>query len=150
MCLSTVSHFIACVVPIHVNCVPVDADSDGVCDVGAYASTRWCTKGKNDNCPSVQNPDQLDSDGNGVGDACDTTLNLDVCGPDPDGDTIGSACDNCVDVANTDQFDQDGDGLGDLCDRKHVRLSSACIYPEFLQTDVSTSERRWLTGARVW
>ena len=36
----------------------LDSDSDGVSDV-------------NDNCPSVENLDQKDSDGNGVGDACD-------------------------------------------------------------------------------
>jgi hypothetical protein len=35
-----------------------DADGDGVCD--------W-----DDNCPSVANPDQADSDGDGLGDACD-------------------------------------------------------------------------------
>jgi hypothetical protein len=36
-----------------------DTDNDGVPDVL-------------DNCPTVYNPDQADSDGNGIGDACDT------------------------------------------------------------------------------
>lgn len=36
----------------------IDSDSDGHSDV-------------NDNCPNVENPDQKDFDGNGVGDACD-------------------------------------------------------------------------------
>jgi len=35
-----------------------DSDNDGICDA-------------NDNCPQVSNPSQADSDGNGLGDACD-------------------------------------------------------------------------------
>jgi hypothetical protein len=40
------------------NCIPADSDNDGVPD-------------NLDNCPNVANPDQQDSDGNGVGDVCD-------------------------------------------------------------------------------
>jgi len=45
-----------------INSVANDSDLDGVPDY-------------RDNCPNVPNPDQLDSNGNGVGDACETTLN---------------------------------------------------------------------------
>jgi len=36
-----------------------DSDSDGICD-------------DNDNCPNISNPSQADSNGNGIGDACDS------------------------------------------------------------------------------
>lgn len=35
---------------------------------------------------------------------------------DTDGDGVGDACDNCVNDVNTDQADADGDGMGDVCD----------------------------------
>ncbi len=44
---------------------PPDADGDGVPD--------WA-----DNCPTVGNPDQMDSDGNGQGDACDPLADVSV------------------------------------------------------------------------
>jgi hypothetical protein len=71
-----------------------DDDNDGVLDV-------------DDNCPLTPNPDQLDTDGDGEGDACDD---------DDDGDGIPDADDNCPLTANADQLDTDNDGEGDECD----------------------------------
>jgi len=76
---------------------PVDTDKDGVND-------------DTDNCPDVPNPDQKDTNNDGVGDACDPAL------PDKDNDGVPDATDNCPDVANQDQADTDKDGIGDACD----------------------------------
>lgn len=60
-----------------------------------------------DNCPKVPNTDQIDTDKDGLGDACDDDI---------DGDGILNQYDNCRKVPNHDQRDGDGDGIGDLCD----------------------------------
>ncbi len=111
-------------------CNGSDKDGDGVPD-------------SKDNCPTVKNANQLDTDHDGKGDACDTdddgdgvpdtadncpkTKNPsqldtdhdgkgDACVADDDGDGFVDTADDCPKVANPDQLDTDGDGKGDACD----------------------------------
>ncbi|MCA9517561.1 MAG: thrombospondin type 3 repeat-containing protein, partial [Myxococcales bacterium] len=64
-----------------------------------------------DPCPLLPLADgeatHVDTDGDGIGDACDV---------DPDDDGVLGSADDCPLVADPDQVDTDGDGLGDACD----------------------------------
>lgn len=96
---------------------PIDSDGDGIPD-------------DTDNCPAVANPNQTNTDGDSMGDACDPDDDSDgifdiedncdaVANPlqeDRDHDGVGDACDNCPGMSNEDQSNRDGDSTGDVCD----------------------------------
>ena len=65
----------------------------------------------------VNNPNQSDTDNDGIPDVddnCPTVAN--VGQEDGDYDGTGDVCDNCPTLSNPSQADADGDGIGDLCD----------------------------------
>jgi len=78
-----------------------DDDEDGV-------------ENSEDNCPTIPNADQLDSDSDDIGNVCDICPN--DADNDIDQDTICGDIDNCPNDANTDQANSDGDEEGDVCD----------------------------------
>jgi hypothetical protein len=91
--------------------VLADGDEDGILD-------------HRDNCRNIPNPDQLDSDGDGIGNVCDACpqedstghdKNNDGCIDDSDGDGVKDTVDNCPNNYNPDQIDSDSDGIGDEC-----------------------------------
>ncbi len=75
-----------------------DSDGDGVPD-------------SFDTCPDLQEPNQADTDQDGIGDACESGA--------PDDDADGDGVRNSEDafyLDPTEQFDTDGDGVGDNSD----------------------------------
>ncbi|MES2213249.1 MAG: thrombospondin type 3 repeat-containing protein [Patescibacteria group bacterium] len=92
--------------------VPNDYDADGIPDA-------------KDNCLTLSNPDQKDTDSNNVGDVCD----------DYDHDQIINSKDDCPNVSNYTQKDTDGDGIGDACDADESRLTEK--YPWLVWTGIS-------------
>ena len=76
----------------------VDKDGDGIYN-------------RADNCPGHVNADQVDTDKDGLGDACDWRDDA-----DDDVDGTVNADDNCPSVKNFGQIDTDGDGIGNACD----------------------------------
>jgi Zn-dependent metalloprotease len=123
-----------------------DDDGDGIRDDGDNSGVPGdhpCRPGErtgcDDNAPTVPNPGQDDGDSDGVGDAVDNCLSVsntdqvntdglndggDACDDDDDQDGVLDTGDNCRVVPNPYQFDLDHNNLGIDCDFREQQLFS--------------------------
>ncbi|MCO4747653.1 MAG: putative metal-binding motif-containing protein, partial [Proteobacteria bacterium] len=112
---------------IEVQCDGLDDDGDGAVDEDFADDDGDAVANCVDVCVDIADPGQADTDGDGVGDACDIEVQCDGLDddgdgavdedfPDGDGDTVANCVDVCVDVSDPGQADTDGDGVGDACD----------------------------------
>jgi uncharacterized delta-60 repeat protein len=121
-------------------CLATDAVCNGLTLDADYDNDGFTNL--SDNCPIVANTDQLDRDGDGIGNVCDPDMDNDGVvnyadkfpldpaeWADIDNDGIGDnvdtdndndgaidTVDNCLMYANADQADDDHDGVGNPCD----------------------------------
>jgi len=122
--LAVVLGVAGCNAALGIGDVAVDTDGDGIPD-------------DEDNCPTVYNPDQLDSnpddeggdacaicatpigrdlDHDGYDDGCDRCIGPGPIGVDADGDGIDDGCDPCVNGVSIVDNDTNGDGIKDGCE----------------------------------
>lgn len=105
---------------LYINAVRWMSGSAGNAGGGTLDSDADAILDGTDNCVYIENPDQLNTDGDAMGDPCD---------PDDDGDTVLDDEDNCPVVANADQADADGDWIGDLCDEAQTLPQTITFQP---------------------
>ncbi|MAD60377.1 MAG: hypothetical protein CMH49_02535 [Myxococcales bacterium] len=122
-------------------CTRIECELNSDCELGLTCINRRClidleadqdrdgVPDQTDNCPSVINSDQVNTDrlnegvpggpalGDDLGDACDNDL---------DNDGILNEQDNCLKLYNPDQRDGDLDGVGDRCEPTLLGVCGEC------------------------
>jgi hypothetical protein len=106
-----------------------DADGDGIPDAFDTDNDNDGIPDADDNCPTVANADQTDTDEDLEGDACDAFPN------DRDDDGVSGDVDNCPLVPNFDQADHDGDLQGDVCDPDDDNDGASDVFENSAGTD---------------
>ncbi|MDH5597291.1 MAG: S-layer homology domain-containing protein, partial [Candidatus Peregrinibacteria bacterium] len=120
-------------------CRLVDEDGDGLPDWWEMRNNLDPLVADLDQaCPCFDNPNQSDSDQDGIRDVCDLDIDNDgilnpICIFDARGQidqalletgalTLGEPTDNCIFIANEDQADIDGNAIGNVCE-----VECACL-----------------------
>jgi hypothetical protein len=132
-----------------------DADLDGVricqgdcddADPGVRPGLMDLCDGVDDDCNGQIDDDELgvDTDGDGVRNACDNCRSVDnPAQVDGDDDRVGDVCDNCVSLWNSTQSDSDHDGTGDACDTNDGLITIQAPDHDYRQWDPETGYLTW-------